>query len=56
MAFPGRMTDERDPVVLKLVDGHYDRELAEFRVRLNLALQALARMQEAIAAETVFPA
>ena len=56
MAFPRRMADERDPVVLKLVDGHYDRELAEFRVRLNQALQALARMQEAIAAETAIPA
>ena len=43
MAFPRRMADERDPVVLKLVDGHYDRELAEMLDRQIAAVIAQSR-------------
>jgi hypothetical protein len=51
MASPRRARPEQDPVVVKLSDGQYDRELAEFRARLDEATEALMRLHEAMRAE-----
>ena len=48
MASPRRATREQDPVVVKLETGHYDRELAEFRARLDEATEALRRLHAAM--------
>ena len=46
-----RAVREEDPVVVRLENGHYDRELAEFRARLDEATEALRRMYEAMREE-----
>jgi len=46
-----RAVREEDPVVVRLENGHYDRELAEFRARLEEATEALRRMYEAMREE-----
>jgi hypothetical protein len=42
---------EQDLVHAKLEDGHYDRLLAEFQVKLDEATAALRRVHEAMRAE-----
>jgi len=42
---------EQDIVEARLVDGHYDRVLAEFQEKLDEATEALRRCYEAMRAE-----
>lgn len=51
MASARRAVCEEDPVVVRLETGHYDRELAEFRARLDEATQALRRLYDAMREE-----
>ena len=51
MAASKRKPDERDTVEAKLADGHYDRVLADFQVKLDEATAALRRCYEAMRAE-----
>jgi len=46
-----RAVREEDPVVVRLETGHYDRELAEFRAKLDEATEALRRIHEAMREE-----
>ena len=39
---------EQDPVASKLMDGHYDRLLAEWQVKLDEATEALKRCHAAM--------
>ena len=52
MAATKRKTDDdNDPVVTKLLDGHYDRQLATFEEQLEEATAALRRCHAAMRAE-----
>jgi hypothetical protein len=51
MAASKRKPDERKIVEAKLADGHYDRLLAEFQVKLDEATAALRRCHAAMRAE-----
>ena len=51
MAASKRKPDERDTVEARLDDGHYDRLLAEFQVKLDEATTALRRCHAAMRAE-----
>jgi hypothetical protein len=42
---------EQDPVVVRLENGHYDRELAEFRAKIEEATDALRRLHDAMREE-----
>lgn len=44
MASAKRATRKEDPVVVKLENGHYDRELAAFRAKLEEATDSLRRI------------
>ena len=46
-----RAMREQDPVVVKLENGHYDRELAEFRAKIEEATAALRRLHDAMREE-----
>lgn len=45
------MRKDEDPVVVRLESGHYDRELAEFRAKLDEATEALRRIHDAMREE-----
>ena len=51
MAAAKRKIEENDPVVDKLMDGHYDRALAEFEAQLEEAAALLRRAYAAMKAE-----
>lgn len=51
MAASERKTDDDGDVVTKLMDGHYDRLLADFEVQLEAATAALRRCHAAMRAE-----
>ena len=51
MAATKRKPVEADDVVVKLMDGHYDRVLADFQDQLDEATAALRRCYEAMRAE-----
>jgi DNA-nicking Smr family endonuclease len=51
MASPKRQTIEQDPVIEKLEDGDYDRQLDLFRDQLEEAAAVLRRAYEAMKAE-----
>jgi hypothetical protein len=51
MAAAKRKPYERDEVVTKLMDGHYDRMLEDFQVQIDDATAALRRAYEAMKAE-----
>jgi hypothetical protein len=42
---------DQDPIEERLMDGHYDRLLADFEVKLEEAAAALRRCHEAMRAE-----
>jgi hypothetical protein len=44
-------TETRADVAAKLIDGHYDRLLADFQDKLDAATEALRRVHEAMRAE-----
>jgi hypothetical protein len=46
-----RQTETRADVETKLLDGHYDRLLADFQDKLDAATEALRRVHEAMRAE-----
>jgi len=45
------MRMEDDPVVVRLENGHYDRELAEFRAKIEEATDTLRRLHDAMREE-----
>jgi len=51
MAAAKRKPIEKQDVEAKLADGHYDRVLAEFQVKLDEATAALRRCHAAMRAE-----
>jgi hypothetical protein len=51
MASPKRKPQAQPTVEAKLVDGHYDRVLAEFQEKLDEAAAALRRCHAAMRAE-----
>jgi hypothetical protein len=51
MATPRRKPDVEDVVVVRLMDGHYDRALEEFEQQLEEAAAALRRCYAAMRAE-----
>ena len=51
MAAAKPKSDEHDPVLEKLMDGHYDRALADFEAQLEDAAAMLRRAYEAMRAE-----
>ena len=51
MAAAKRKPETRDDVEAKLLDGHYDRLLADFQEKLDAATEALRRVHEAMKAE-----
>ena len=51
MAAAKRKTDATDPVVEKLEDGHYDRELARWQAQIDEAAAVLRRAYEAMKTE-----
>ena len=51
MAAAKRRNEERDPVVAKLEDGAYDRELARWQVQIEEATAVLRRAYAAMKAE-----
>ena len=51
MAATNQKTDDDIDVVTKLMDGHYDRLLAEFQAKLDDATTALRRCHAAMRAE-----
>jgi len=51
MAAIKHKTDDETDVVTKLMDGHYDRLLAEFELQLEEAAAALRRCHAAMRAE-----
>jgi hypothetical protein len=51
MAASKRKPVERETVESKLADGHYDRVLADFQVKLDEATAALRRCHAAMRAE-----
>jgi hypothetical protein len=51
MAASKRKPTERKTVEAKLADGHYDRVLADFQVKLDEATAALRRCHAAMRAE-----
>lgn len=51
MALPKERTVEQDPVIEKLENGDYDRQLDLFRDQLEEAATALRRAYEAMKAE-----
>ena len=51
MAAAKPKTEALDPVVEKLLDGHYDRVLADFEAQLEEAAAMLRRAYEAMKAE-----
>ncbi|WP_337188246.1 hypothetical protein [Phenylobacterium sp.] len=48
---PAKPASAADPVVEKLMDGHYDRQLAAFEARLEEAAAMLRRAHAAMKAE-----
>lgn len=51
MAAAKPKTEPHDPVLEKLMDGHYDRALAAFEAQLEDAAATLRRAYEAMKAE-----
>jgi hypothetical protein len=51
MAIAKRKSETQDPVVTKLMDGTYDRQLADFEAQLEEAAAMLRRAYEAMRAE-----
>jgi hypothetical protein len=51
MAAARRKTGSTDPVVRKLQDGHYDRELADWQAKLEAAAAVLRQAHAAMKAE-----
>jgi hypothetical protein len=51
MAAPKPKTETRTDIEAKLVDGTYDRLLADFQAKLDAATEALRRVHEAMRAE-----
>ena len=51
MAAAKRKTETTDPVVEKLEDGHYDRELARWQAQIDEAAAVLRRAHAAMKAE-----
>lgn len=51
MAAAKRESATSDPVVEKLDDGHYDRELARWQAQIDEAAAVLRRAHEAMKAE-----
>jgi hypothetical protein len=51
MAAPNKKIADADDTIAKLMDGHYDRLLAEFEAQLTEAASALRRTLEAMKAE-----
>jgi hypothetical protein len=51
MAAAKRKTEAADPVVEKLEDGHYDRELARWEAQIDEAAAVLRRAYAAMKAE-----
>lgn len=51
MASPKRKTELQDPVVVKLMDGDYDRAIADFEAQIEDAAATLRRAYEAMKAE-----
>jgi hypothetical protein len=51
MAAAKRKTEATDPVVEKLEDGHYDRELARWQAQIDEAAAVLRRAYAAMKAE-----
>lgn len=51
MAAAKRKTEATDPVVAKLEDGHYDRELARWQATIEAATAELRRAYAAMKAE-----
>jgi hypothetical protein len=51
MAFPQRKTKDRDPVIVKLMDGDYERAIADFEAQIEEAAATLRRAYAAMKAE-----